>query len=366
MRYKCVSEPRRLPWRPRRPDLDRDHKADSGVPRQYVYSAWAPQFADRLHLTTTQSNLIGIAGNLGMYSVGVPVGLFIDNRGPRPAVIVGSSLLGLGYLPIRTAYETSSGSVFLMCLCSFLVGAGGCMAFAAAVKTSALNWPHHRGTATAFPLAAFGLSAFFFSMSGKLIFPGNTSAFLLLLALGTFLLTFVGFFFLRVYPHTVYHSLPSDTRSVMSGSQQLRRTLSEEDKARRGLSRGAFSEPGTSTPTTYTTPASSLPAQAAEGAEAESSTSGGAPADLEAARPSHLSPEDIEDTTETSSLMSKSSSLPGDVLVQSSVDMERSHRVDIRGLRLLRDIEFWQLFAIMGILAGIGLMTIKYVSGAVF
>jgi hypothetical protein len=59
--------------------------------------------------------------------------------------------------------------------------------------------------------------------------------------------------------------------------------------------------------------------------------------------------------------MSKDSSLSGDVLVQSSVDLDRSHRVDIRGLRLLSSLEFWQLFSIMGILAGIGLMTIKYV-----
>ncbi len=64
-------------------------------------------------------------------------------------------------------------------------------------------------------------------------------------------------------------------------------------------------------------------------------------------------------TSETSSLMSRSSSLPGDVLVQSSVDMDRSHRVDIRGWKLLRNIEFWQFFSIMGILSGIGLMTIK-------
>ena len=41
--------------------------------------------------------------------------------------------------------------------------------------------------------------------------------------------------------------------------------------------------------------------------------------------------------------------------------MDRSHRVDIRGLKLLRTAEFWQLFSIMGILTGIGLMTIKYV-----
>ncbi|KAK1755975.1 major facilitator superfamily domain-containing protein [Echria macrotheca] len=321
----------------------------------YVYSAWAPQFADRLHLTTTESNLIGLAGNLGMYSMGVPIGLFVDHRGPRPAVIVGSLLLALGYFPFRHAYETATGSVPLMCLFSYLTGLGGCMAFAASVKTSALNWPHHRGTATAFPLAAFGLSAFFFSVTGSLFFPGNTSAFLTLLAAGTFVLTFFGFFFLKVYPHTSYHAVPSG----LGDSQQLRRTSSEDGKARRHAV-----EPGMSSPTTYTTPALP-PAQIPGGGEAgpaEPSTSGANAVDevdLEAAPAPASTSDEADDVDETSSLMSKSSSLPGDVLVQNSVDMDRSHRVDIRGWRLLSDIEFWQLFAIMGILAGIGLMTIN-------
>jgi len=83
------------------------------------------------------------------------------------------------------------------------------MAFAGAVKTSALNWPRHRGTATAFPLAAFGLSAFFFSALGALLFPGNPSAFLMLLSWGTFGLTFIGYFFLKVYPQAYYQQFPS-------------------------------------------------------------------------------------------------------------------------------------------------------------
>jgi hypothetical protein len=124
-----------------------------------------------------------------------------------------------------------------------------------------------------------------------------------------------------------------------------------------------------STPTTYTTPASPAPVTGGgEAGPAELPTPQGAntasQADLEAARPPPPAPNEADDVDETSSLMSKSStsSLPGDVLVQNSVDMDRSHRVDIRGWRLLADVEFWQLFAIMGILAGIGLMTIKYVA----
>ncbi|KAK4041185.1 major facilitator superfamily domain-containing protein [Parachaetomium inaequale] len=322
----------------------------------YVYSAWAPQFADRLHLTTTEINLIGLAGNMGMYSMGVPVGLFVDHRGPRPAVIAGALCLGIGYVPFRTAFETASGSVPVLCLFAFLTGFGGCMAFAAAVKTSALNWPHHRGTATAFPLAAFGLSAFFFSLCGGVFFPGDTSAFLTLLAAGTFTLIFTGFFFLKVYPHTSYQTLPST--SGLADSQQLHRTPSEEAKAARrphGGRRSPDAEPGTS-PTTYTTPA------ATAGSSQESLDPARDPADVEAALPRSPDGRSHEvEADETSSLMSKSSSssVAGEVYVQNSVDLDRSRRVDIRGWRLLRSLDFWQLFTIMGILAGIGLMTIN-------
>ncbi|KAJ0276026.1 hypothetical protein COL154_011877 [Colletotrichum chrysophilum] len=247
----------------------------------YVYSAWAPQFAERLKLSSTETNVIGLSANLGMYSLGVPVGMLVDHKGPRSAVIGGSVLLALGYFPFHIAYDRAAGAVPLLCFFSYLTGLGGCMAFAAAVKTSALNWPHHRGTATAFPLAAFGLSAFFFSTCGTLFFPGNTSAFLALLSFGTCGLTFLGFFFLRVWPHTSYHSLPAS--DVLSGSQQLHRTSSEEAKANR-------SGPGR--------------------------------------RSSLVEP-------------------------------------DIRGWHLFRELDFWQLFCIMGILTGIGLMTINNIGNDV-
>ena len=225
------------------------------------------------------------------------------------------------------------------------------MAFAASVKTSALNWPHHRGTATAFPLAAFGLSAFFFSIFG-IIFPGDTSEFLMALAVGTFVLTLGGFFFLRVLPHHSYHSVPGgDDGKGLSDSQQLRPSSRGESKGGRPGRGNIITEPGTSH---QTTPNSSQEAGGVESPRPSQDTTD--QADVEAGPA--MEEADLE---ETSSLMSNSSasSLPGDVLVQSSVDLDRSHRVDIRGWRLLSNVEFWQFFSIMGILAGIGLMTIK-------
>lgn len=178
-----------------------------------------------------------------MYAVGIPVGILVDSKGPRPAVLFGAILLALGYFPLQRAYMKGSGSVPLMCLYSFFTGVGGCSAFAASIKASALNWPHHRGSATAFPLAAFGLSALFFSSISTLIAPGDVGDFLMLLAIGTFGLVFISFFFLRVYPNPAYAALSRVDEDEAEGSQsnRLHRTKSEESRRSR---RSLIIEPG--------------------------------------------------------------------------------------------------------------------------
>jgi hypothetical protein len=68
------------------------------------------------------------------------------------------------------------------------------------------------------------------------------------------------------------------------------------------------------------------------------------------------------DSDETSSLLS----VPGDIVDPdddaASLKSHRSHCLDVTGLSLLYKIEFWQLWIIMGLLTGVGLMTIKWVS----
>jgi Nodulin-like len=124
-------------------------------------------------------------------------------------------------------------SVFLLCFFSFLTGCGSCSSFQAAIKTSALNWPLHRGTATAFPLSAFGLSAFFFTTLSGFIFPGDTSDFLLLLAIGTFCLTIVPLLFIRIPHREQYQALATTEERPASrrrDSNQLHRTTSWQSK----------------------------------------------------------------------------------------------------------------------------------------
>ncbi|KAF4591524.1 MFS transporter [Ophiocordyceps camponoti-floridani] len=302
----------------------------------YVYSAWAPQFAERLGLSSTESNFIGSFGNLGVYSLGVPVGIILDRSGPRVFVLLGSALLAAGYFSLHQAYDSGAGYVPALCFYSFVTGLGSCMAFAAAVKTSALNWPHHRGTATAFPIAAFGLGAFFFSFLGSFFFPGDPSAFLKLLSWGTFCCTLIGFFFLRTSPQAAYRPLacsdlpPPTPDTVSSGST---------NRARTGACKPFGLWP------------------------AESSTSSGEIIDTTHRAQSYLEPgggtlpdEDQGDVDETSSLSTPTTS---------RLDSDRGYQIDIRGCKLLRTLSFWLLFSIMALLAGVGLMTINNIGNDV-
>lgn len=123
-------------------------------------------------------------------------------------------------------------SVALLSFCSFLSGVGSCSAFQAAMKVATLNWPTHRGTATAFPLAAFGLSAFFYTFIAGIAFPGNTSSLLALLSFGTSLVVLAALPFLHVVDHrtgTGYAVLPTNERTRRN-SNVLHQTRSNGSK----------------------------------------------------------------------------------------------------------------------------------------
>src|SRR5882757_7119254 len=80
-------------------------------------------------------------------------------------------------------------------------------------------------------MSGFGLSAFFFSSISHTLFPGNTSDFLLVLALGTAIPMIFGFFFVRIIP------LPSHGTAVEAGSYQPLATSTDSDEQRQCDSR---------------------------------------------------------------------------------------------------------------------------------
>ncbi|KAJ5759585.1 hypothetical protein N7520_006741 [Penicillium odoratum] len=307
----------------------------------YAYSAWAPQFAHRLKLSSTEGNLIGVAGNLGMYAMGIPMGLLTDAKGPRLITLIGSVCLGLGYYPIYLAYQHGEGSVPIVFLCffAFLTGTGGCAAFGGAIKVAASNFAENRGTATAVPLAAFGLSALFWSNVSSLIFKDDTGRFLLLLACGTTILPLVSIPFLRIFPsqNEPYASIPNHEQSGAPESQRMRRpsTVGEHTE-----------EIHDST-----------------GYDHENS----AHVRSHSVHSNHRGGAYNHDQDESSSLFSKPDGRPSfdtlddDYLAAIAVD---AHHPDIRGLAMLKHVEFWQLFLTMALLSGIGLMTINNIGNS--
>ena len=99
----------------------------------------------------------------------------------------------------------------------------------------------------------------------------------------------------------------------------------------------------------------------ADGRPDEPGTPPGSPQDT-LFRPSR-SVEALQDTDETSSLISKgSSSTPGDITDRhgdAKAATDDDPHIDIRALAMLPHLQFWQLWLNLGLLTGIGLMTIK-------
>ena len=129
-------------------------------------------------------------------------------------------------------------------------------------------------------------------------------------------------YFVRLLPHATEYSLvPTDERRE---SNPLRRTKSKDSR-----------------------PSNAVPAE-----------------ELGTLPDSSDLPSDLKDVDETSSLISKdSASVPGDVVNQENHIEHAGDRdlrqPDVRGFDLLRKIEFYQLFSMLGLFTGFGLMTIK-------
>lgn len=197
-----------------------------------------------------------------------------------------------------------------------------------------MNYPLSRGTATAFPLAAFGLSAFLFSTIGAFGLKDDTSKLLLLLASGTILLPVVSFPFLSVYPPPLYDRLSSRDPHDHSESPSA-------ERRKRHISDPIGAQSTTSIPFL---------------SDSEEDLKG----QLEDDKPHLSSREGHEGSTLISepSASGSANHSPQKSIDLSDTDHEVAH-LDIRGFALLPHPEFWQLFMMLGLMTGIGLMTIK-------
>jgi len=176
----------------------------------YVYSAYGPQLGNRLHLSYAKQNLVGLSGNFGVYASAPFFGKLADSRGPRLSLALSFVLLSIGYLGIKGVYDLSEdnaepvagGTLFTLILFGLLSGIGSNAGYSAALNTVAKSFPNMvRATVTGIVISGFGLSAFLFSTIAHTIFPGNTSDFLLTLAVGTAIPMVLGWFLIRPCPY---------------------------------------------------------------------------------------------------------------------------------------------------------------------
>ncbi|KAH0839347.1 major facilitator superfamily domain-containing protein [Lanmaoa asiatica] len=203
---------------------------------EQIYSAYAPQLGARLRVSHTQLNIIGLAGNMGVYTSGPVWGRIVDTKGPRIPLIGASICLLVGYLGIKQMYDDGIGNgatvstlhLTLLVVCGFMTGLGGNAGLGAAVNTTAKSFPSSaRATTTGLVMSGFGLSAFWFSLLAHTLFPGDTSAFLLILALGTTIPMLIGLFIIKPVPLPPtssiedYDPIPSGDAVVFIGESQV-------------------------------------------------------------------------------------------------------------------------------------------------
>lgn len=182
----------------------------------YVFSSYAPQLQEVLHLSSTQLNVLGLAGNFGLYISGPLWGSWVDRHGPHSPIVIGSVCVLLGYGLLAYAYMTEAKEMPVMFLALFqlLTGLGNSAGLSASMNAQAKSWGgDQRGTAMALVLAGFGLSAFLYSTVSHLFFPGDVGGYLLALSLGGFASFTVGAALIRIVPPTYHvHTVPRSGR----------------------------------------------------------------------------------------------------------------------------------------------------------
>lgn len=278
-----------------------------------------------------------MSGTIGVSLLGAIAGVVTDRFGPTLPIFLGAICLLAGYFTLYFAYVNQISILVLLGFGSCLAGFGSTMAYSAAIKTAALNFPASRGTAVAFPLAAFGLSALLFSTLSAIYFPGDTAGFLQLLGVGTSFLCLVNLPFVR-FPTTAVSEKPAlnpqDIQSALASSTKYGTTdirVTDREIPSRKDSQSTLAapfSPGILTPR----------GEAAARPNSDSST------------PMGYSPVTLfgngvkNDTDEITRSMSPS--MP--------VIAERN----LTGWELIGTSEFWSQFLILGLLAGVGQMYI--------
>lgn len=110
----------------------------------YLYSSWSPQLTERLALSSTSTNLIGVCGNLGVYLTGPFSGIVVDRQGPRLVLAFAGFSLLMGYASLYSIYSSPSAfkhvGILGLSLANAMTGIGSSAALSASVNTVAKSF----------------------------------------------------------------------------------------------------------------------------------------------------------------------------------------------------------------------------------
>ena len=122
----------------------------------YSYSVFKEPLRELFGIGATQGNWPFMAF-IAIFSVGTCFsGRFLDRHGPRAVMVVGSVLVGVGWMLARF----STGIVGLLVSYSLIGGIGVGIVYGGPVTVAARWFPDKKGLAVGLALAGFGMSAF--------------------------------------------------------------------------------------------------------------------------------------------------------------------------------------------------------------
>ncbi|KAG9094466.1 hypothetical protein FRC06_010778, partial [Ceratobasidium sp. 370] len=279
---------------------------------------------------------------VGVYFFAPVSGWVVDRRGPKLPLFLATAFLFFGYGGIRLLFTHATpapsgshstwpftGLVTALSLCSWLTGVAGSAGIISAMNAGVRSFPEKlHASVTGTVNSAFGLSAFFFSFLAHEFFPGRTTSFLTVLVWGTAIPVLVGSLIIKTPPLAPAND---EGRIQLPGDDNLQARAGGEDPSVveneiRHVLRNGVREPYRDEEET--------PLRTGE----ESILYGDRnPWASQAHTPANATP--------------KGAATGGEA--------------DVHGLALFGVVDFWIIFAIVGCLAGPGLMYINNVGSIV-
>lgn len=194
----------------------------SGTP--YVFSIFAPQLVKQTGLSADQAATLSTALSLGGALGGLPAGITIDSLGPQFASVLGGLLTAVAFYILHKCYVDANNDVFLLMVALAISGFASILSFYSTIKCTTANWPHHRGSAGALPVAAYAVASLIFSYVNVRFFKDDTAGLLRFFYIFTPCVCIGCAYFLQIVDKKKHKKAPKDRNTAVGEQDPLLRS----------------------------------------------------------------------------------------------------------------------------------------------